>query len=169
MSEKFKILAQFIKDMSSETPSVDTYLYVKDIIAKYNLKILINSQAIKNNLIEVCTKLTYEDPDLGAEKKAYFELVYASVIKVNKEVQEYTTRLQSDVQTMQGTVANNQALLTKYQAETVEYQAEVAAETQEQSVKMQQYQLLYTQLKAEYDAAFMIAAPKQQPQQQVRA
>ena len=55
------------------------------------LKILINSQAIKNNLIEVCTKLTYEDPDLGAEKKAYFELVYASVIKVNKEVQDKKT------------------------------------------------------------------------------
>tara|TARA_B100001996_G_C18654057_1_gene590534 strand:- start:1430 stop:1855 length:426 start_codon:yes stop_codon:yes gene_type:complete len=91
MSEKFTILTEYIKDMSSETPSIDTYLYVKDIIAKYNLKILINSQAIKNNLIEVCTKLTYEDPDLGAEKKAYFELVYASVIKVNKEVQDKKT------------------------------------------------------------------------------
>ena len=91
MSEKFTILTEYIKDMSSETPSVDTYLYVKNIIAKYNLKILINSQAIKNNLIEVCTKLTYEDPDLGAEKKAYFELVYASVIKVNKEVQDKNT------------------------------------------------------------------------------
>ena len=91
MSEKFTILTEYIKDMSSETPSIDTYLYVKDIIAKYNLTILINSQAIKNNLIEVCTKLTYEDPDLGAEKKAYFELVYASVIKVNKEVQDKKT------------------------------------------------------------------------------
>ena len=91
MSEKFTILTEYIKDMSSETPSIDTYLYVKDIIAKYNLKILINSQAIKNNLIEVCTKLTYEDPDVGAEKKAYFELVYASVIKVNKEVQDKKT------------------------------------------------------------------------------
>ena len=85
------------------------------------------------------------------------------------EVQKYQAETQSAVQTMQGTVANNQALLTKYQAEIAEYQAEVAAETQEQSVKMQHYQLLYTQLKAEYDAAFMIAAPKQQPQQQVRA
>ena len=84
--------------------------------------------------------------------------------QVNEDVQAYTSRLQSDVQTMQAAIANNQSLLTKYQAETVEYQAEVAAETQEQSVKMQQYQLLYTQLKAEYDQAFMIAAP-QQPQQ----
>ena len=91
MSEKFTILSEYIKDMSSETPSVDVYLHVKDIIAKYNLNILINSQALKNNLIEVCTKLTYEDPDVGVEKKAYFELVYASVIKVNKEVQDKKT------------------------------------------------------------------------------
>ena len=85
------------------------------------------------------------------------------------EIQKYQAETQSAVQTMQGIVANNQALLTKYQAETVEYQAEIAAQTQEQTVRMQRYQLLYTQLKAEYDQAFMIAAPKQQPQQQVRA
>lgn len=84
------------------------------------------------------------------------------------EVQKYQSETQSGVQTMQGTIANNQALLAKYQAETAEYQAEIAAETQEQSIKMQQYQLLYKQLKAEYDQAFMIAAPKQQPKQQVR-
>ena len=91
MSDKYTILTEYIKDMSSETPSIDTYLYVKDIIAKYNLNILINSQAIKNNLIEVCTKLTYSDPDVGAEKKAYFELVYASVIKIDKELQDKKT------------------------------------------------------------------------------
>jgi len=88
MSDQYTILTEYIKDISSETPSVDTYLYVKDIITKYNLNILINSTAIKNNLIEVCTKLTYQDPDVAAEKKAYFELVYASVIKINKEVQD---------------------------------------------------------------------------------
>jgi len=83
----------------------------------------------------------------------------------NGEIQKYQTEVQSGIQTMQGTVANNQALLTKYQAETVEYQAEVAAETQEQSVRMQHYQLLYSQLRAEYDQAFMIAAPQQQAAQ----
>mgnify|MGYP001200291726 CR=1 FL=1 len=86
MSEKFTILAEYIKDMSSETPNIETYLYVKDIITKYNLNILINSTPLKNNLIEVNTKLTYQDPEEGNEKKAYFELIYASVIKVDKEV-----------------------------------------------------------------------------------
>jgi len=71
-------------------------------------------------------------------------------------------RLQDAIQTTQATVANNAALVQKYQTEISHYQAEVAAETQEQSVKMQQYQLLYNQLKAEYDQAFMIAAPRQQ-------
>ena len=100
--------------------------------------------------------------DNNAQVQRFQSMAQHYATQVNEDVQKYTSQLQSDVQTMQGTVANNQALLTKYQAETVEYQAEVAAETQEQSVKMQQYQLLYNQLKAEYDQAFMIAAPKQQ-------
>tara|TARA_Y100001970_G_scaffold121893_1_gene151130 strand:+ start:2650 stop:3075 length:426 start_codon:yes stop_codon:yes gene_type:complete len=88
MSEKFTILAEYIKDISSETPSVDTYLYVKDIITQYNLNIFISSQAVKNNLIEVDTKLTYKDPDQNSEKKAYFEINYATVIKIDKELRD---------------------------------------------------------------------------------
>ena len=88
MSENFTVLAEYIKYMSSETPTVDTYLHVKDIITKYNLNIFINSSAIKNNLIEVITKLTYQDPDESSEKKAHFEIIYAAVIKIDKEVQD---------------------------------------------------------------------------------
>ena len=76
MSENFTVFAEYIKDMSSETPSIDTYLHVKDIITKYNLNIFISSKAIKENLIEVSTKLTYQDPDKTSEKKAYFEKAY---------------------------------------------------------------------------------------------
>ena len=53
MTEKFKILAQYIKDLSSETPNVETYLFVKDNISKYNLNIDITSKALKEKLIEV--------------------------------------------------------------------------------------------------------------------
>ena len=88
MSEKFTILAEYIKDMSSETPNLDTYLYVKDIISKYNLNIFISSNAIKNNIVEVETKLTYKDPDESSKKKSYFEIVYASVIKIDQEIKE---------------------------------------------------------------------------------
>ena len=37
MTEKFKILGKYIKDMSSETPDIETYIFVKDQISKYKL------------------------------------------------------------------------------------------------------------------------------------
>ena len=61
MSENFKVLTQFVKDLSSETPDVETYLYVKDYLPNYNLNIDITSKAIKNMMIEVNTKLSFMD------------------------------------------------------------------------------------------------------------
>ena len=87
MTEKFKILAEFIKDMSSETPDIETYLFVKDHISKYHLAININSKALKNQMIEVCTTLRYEDKE-SSEKKSYFEINYATVIKINEEIKD---------------------------------------------------------------------------------
>ena len=87
MSEKFNILANFIKDMSSETPDVQSYLFVKDNISKYKLNIDINSKAIKNKMIEVNTILKFEDKESN-EKKSYFEITYASIVKINESVKE---------------------------------------------------------------------------------
>jgi len=87
MTEKFKILAKFIKDASSETPDVETYLFVKDNISKYQLNIDISSKALKNKLIEVNTTLKFEDKELN-EKKSYYEIIYTTVIKVNEDVKE---------------------------------------------------------------------------------
>jgi len=87
MTEKFKILAQFIKDMSSETPNAETYLYVKENISKYNLNIDINSKPLKNKIIEVNTTLKYEDKEQN-EKKSYFEIIYASIIKIDENIKE---------------------------------------------------------------------------------
>ena len=86
-TEKFKILAKFIKDASSETADVETYLFVKDNISKYQLNIDINSKAIKNKLIEVNTTLKFEDKEAN-EKKSYFEIVYTTIIKVDDDVKE---------------------------------------------------------------------------------
>ena len=85
MTEKFKILAKYIKDMSSETPDIETYLFVKENISKYQLNIDINSKAIKNKLIEINTTLKFEDKEPN-EKKSYYEIVYATIIKVNDDV-----------------------------------------------------------------------------------
>ena len=81
MTEKFKILARYIKDVSSETPDIETFLFVKDNISKYQLNIDITSKALKNKLIEINTTLKFEDKELN-EKKSYFEIVYASIIQV---------------------------------------------------------------------------------------
>ena len=86
-TEKFKILTSYIKDMSSETPDIETYLFVKENISKYLLNIDITSKALKNKLIEVNTTLKFEDKDPN-EKKSYYEIVYASIVKVDDDVKE---------------------------------------------------------------------------------
>ena len=81
MTKKYKIVSEYIKDLSSETPDLQTYLFVKDNISKYHLNIDITSKALKNKLIEINTILKFEDKELN-EKKSYFEIVYASIIQV---------------------------------------------------------------------------------------
>ena len=87
MTKNFKILAEFIKDISSETPDIESYLFVKDNISKYHLSININSKALKNNMIEICTTLKYEDKE-ASEKRSYFEINYATVIKINEKMKD---------------------------------------------------------------------------------
>ena len=85
--EKFKILTEFIKDVSGETKDIQTYLFVKDYISKYQLTIDITSNPTKNKLIEVNTTLKFQDKE-NNEKKSYFEIVYASIVKLDENVKE---------------------------------------------------------------------------------
>ena len=85
MTENFKILTEFIKDMSSETPDVQSYLFVKDNISKYHLNIDVTSKALKNKLIEVNTTLKFEDKELN-QKKSHFEMTYTSIVKIDDKV-----------------------------------------------------------------------------------
>ena len=87
MIEKFKILANYIKDLSSETADVETYLFVKENISKYHLDIDITSKALKNKLIEVNTTLKFQDKEQN-EKKSYYEIVHASIIRVDDDIKE---------------------------------------------------------------------------------
>ena len=73
MTEKFKILGRYIKDLSSETPNIETYLYVKENISKYNLGIDINSKALKNQLIEIDIKFKFEDKTENVKKSYQFK------------------------------------------------------------------------------------------------
>ena len=87
MTEKYKILGKYIKDMSSETKNVETYLFVKESISKYQLGIDITSKALKDKLIEINTALRFEDKEEN-EKKSYFEIIHSTIIKVIDEVKE---------------------------------------------------------------------------------
>ena len=87
MTDKYKILSGYIKDLSSETPDVESYLYTKDNISKYELDIDINSKPLKNKLIEVNTTLKFQDKS-RIEKKSYFEVVFSSVVKIGDDVKE---------------------------------------------------------------------------------
>ena len=101
MTRKFKIVCKYIKDLSSETPDIETYLFVRDQIQKYQLGIDINSKALKNKMIEVNTKFKFEDKGYS-KKKSYFEIIYSTVVKVDEEVKdkkELEKILLCDVQT----------------------------------------------------------------------
>ncbi len=87
MTEKYKILAKYIKDLSSETPDVETYLFVKENISKYKLKIDIKTKPLKNALLEINITFTYRDDDTN-EKKSFYEITYAVIVKINDEIKE---------------------------------------------------------------------------------
>ena len=87
MNEDYKIVSKFIKDISGETPDVETYLYVKDYISKYQMNIEINSKALKAQIIEINTLLKFHD-NSESKKKSHFELTYTTIIKLEKEIKE---------------------------------------------------------------------------------
>jgi len=87
MTKKFEILGNYIRDMSSETPDIETYLYVKDYISKYQLNIDITSKPLKNKMIEVNTTLKFDDKT-ESKKKSYFEIIFVTIIKINEEITE---------------------------------------------------------------------------------
>ena len=87
MTKNFKILAEFVKDISSETPDVQSYIFVKENISKYQLHIDIKSKALKNKTVEVDTTLKFEDKETN-ERKSYFEIVYASIVKIDEGVKD---------------------------------------------------------------------------------
>ena len=87
MTKKYKILAKYIKDLSSETPNIETYLFVKDYINQYQLGIDITSKALKDKIIEINTTLKFEDKKKN-KQKSYFEIIFATIIKINEDIKD---------------------------------------------------------------------------------
>ena len=87
MTQKYKILTEFAKDVSYETPDVETYLQTKDNILKYNLTLDINSKFLKNKMIEVNIISKFQDANLE-KKKSNFEITYAAVVRIDENVKD---------------------------------------------------------------------------------
>jgi len=87
MIEKYKILGNYIRDLSSETPDLETYLYVKDYIKKYQLNIEIASKALKDKIIEISTIFKFDDKT-DSKKKSFFEIVFITIIRINDEIKD---------------------------------------------------------------------------------
>jgi preprotein translocase subunit SecB len=87
MTKKYKILGKYIKDVSGETPDIETYIFVKDQISKYQLNIDINSKLLKDKMIEIETLLKFTDKE-ESKKKSYFEINFATIVKIDDEIKE---------------------------------------------------------------------------------
>ena len=87
MTKKYKILAKYIKDMSSETPNIETYIFVRDYIGKYQFNIDINSKPLKDKMVEINTILKFEDNQEN-KKKSHFEINYSSIVKIDEDITE---------------------------------------------------------------------------------
>jgi preprotein translocase subunit SecB len=87
MTDKYKILGKYIKDMSSETPDVETYIFVKDRISKYQLSIDINSKPLKNKMVEIDTILKFTDKEQN-KKKSFFEINFSTIVKINDDISD---------------------------------------------------------------------------------
>ncbi len=84
MTIKHEIILSYTKDLSVETPDAESLIAARENISKYSLKLDLNSRALKNKMIEVETKLTYEDKNKN-NKKTFFEMIYATVVKIDEE------------------------------------------------------------------------------------
>ena len=85
MEKKYRILAEFVKDISSETKDVESYIYTKENISKYKLFIDINTKPLKNKMAEVSISTKFKE-DNNIQKYSYFEMIYAVIVKIDEDV-----------------------------------------------------------------------------------
>tara|TARA_B100000579_G_scaffold405788_1_gene391717 strand:+ start:420 stop:839 length:420 start_codon:yes stop_codon:yes gene_type:complete len=83
MTTKHKILVGYIKDLSVETPDPESLIAARENITKYSLKLDVTSKILKNKMIEVYSRLSYEDKK--NKKKSFFEMTYATVVRIEEE------------------------------------------------------------------------------------
>ena len=87
---KYKIILEYIKDLSIETPSASTLLFVRENIKNYHLDIDISSLVLKNKSLEITTKLILQDKNNNKDK-AFFEIKYATIISIDSKITDKKT------------------------------------------------------------------------------
>ncbi len=85
MEKKYRILGEFIKDISAETKDVESYIYTKENISKFKLFIDINTRPLKNKMAEVLISTKFKETDED-KQKSYFEMIYAVIVKIDEDV-----------------------------------------------------------------------------------
>ena len=85
MEKKYRILGEFIKDISAETKDVESYIYTKENISKFKLFIDINTKPLKNKMAEVSISTKFKETDEN-KKNSYFEMIYAVIVKIDEDV-----------------------------------------------------------------------------------
>ena len=85
MEKKYKILGEFIKDISAETKDVESYIYTKENISKFKLFIDINTRPLKNKMAEVLISTKFRETNED-KQKSYFEMIYAVIVKIDEDV-----------------------------------------------------------------------------------
>ena len=79
MEKKYRILGEFIKDISAETKDVESYIYTKENISKYKMFIDINTKPLKNKMAEVSISTKFKE-DSNNQMHGYFEMIYAVTV-----------------------------------------------------------------------------------------
>ena len=59
MTKKYEIILKYIKDLSVEIPNAETFVFSREYITKYSLGINITTNPLKDEMIEVITKVNY--------------------------------------------------------------------------------------------------------------
>ena len=84
----YKIVAQYYKDISFEIPDAKTALLLEKDIKNYRFVCDINSEKVKENIIEVGVNLKLSPIEKSTDKIIYVSVNLASLITVDAKIEK---------------------------------------------------------------------------------
>ena len=80
-NSKYKIIANYIKDLSFEIPSPDCFVDAAQNLDKYETKVDISNKPLKNGMLELNCKFIFEAPN-EVSNKIHAEACLAVIFKI---------------------------------------------------------------------------------------